>query len=538
MPMSSTSNTSGAQTGASWLSRGLVLDAALIALALLFGALSVTYPFGSDQGLYEYVAREWVQRGAIPYRDVFDHKTPGIYIVYAIGVALFGANEWGIRVLDLAGVVATGLVVARLSTPMTRPVRPGLRGLAVLVTSVAYYGFFDYWSSAQSELWYGLLGVASMTAAARGTRGLRAQFVAGLLGGAAMVMKPTSAPFVAIAVALIVLREREDGGRSPKALAIAIARFAAGAAVVPALVLAYFGAHHALGAMYDIVVGANGFYVSHEKGVRSVAEGLFRTYDFYRLESPFTAFMVFGLALVGFLAATQRPFRIPARYVLASSACLAGFAAVAVQQKFYWLHWGSMIAPFALLTTTLLDDLIALGSRTVRESIVVPLVAAAFLFLYASVPFACIPWVENQTRAISYLTGALSREAYTNSFVLADRYFYYGDIVRVSDFIREHSSPDDTICVRGFNPGIYILADRHYAGRFFWSNFLVFPERAYRREAFLAEDANAFSTSKPRFVVTLTLMHDGLDSTEYTLGLGYHVVASFERYQVLERNGA
>jgi hypothetical protein len=39
MPMSSTSNTSGAQTGASWLSRGLVLDAALIALALLFGAL-------------------------------------------------------------------------------------------------------------------------------------------------------------------------------------------------------------------------------------------------------------------------------------------------------------------------------------------------------------------------------------------------------------------------------------------------------------------------------------------------------------------
>src|SRR5215467_14499916 len=81
------------------------LDLLLAGIAIAFGAMSLTYPYGHDQGLYGYVAREWMLEGKIPYRDLFDHKPPGIYIIYGFATLLFGTGMWGIRVLDLACVL-------------------------------------------------------------------------------------------------------------------------------------------------------------------------------------------------------------------------------------------------------------------------------------------------------------------------------------------------------------------------------------------------------------------------------------------------
>jgi hypothetical protein len=164
-------------------------------------------------------------------------------------------------------------------------------------------------------------------------------------------------------------------------------------------------------------------------------------------------------------------------------------------------------------------------------------VAAGFVVFYASAPFGFTYWTLTEQNAWAYLSGEKSRDDYANAFSIPPLYFFYGDIDRTSRFLREHSTEADRICVRGFNPEIYILANRRYGGRFFWSNFLVQPERAYRRPAYLAEDAEAFERIKPRFVVTLSAFHEGLDSTEYYLPLGYHVAANFDHLTVLERNG-
>src|SRR5688572_12300501 len=86
------------------------LDLLLALLALAFGLVSLTYPFGRDQGLYHYVGREWLLRGSIPYRDMFEHKPPGLYILHALSVLLFGQKLYAIRVLDLCATVAAGYV--------------------------------------------------------------------------------------------------------------------------------------------------------------------------------------------------------------------------------------------------------------------------------------------------------------------------------------------------------------------------------------------------------------------------------------------
>lgn len=78
------------------------------------------------------MGREWALRGKIPYRDVFDHKTPGIYVLHALSVKVFGEVMWGIRVIDLLGVVATAFVVAWLAAAPGKPITKGAVGRAAL----------------------------------------------------------------------------------------------------------------------------------------------------------------------------------------------------------------------------------------------------------------------------------------------------------------------------------------------------------------------------------------------------------------------
>src|SRR4051794_10368215 len=97
--------------------RAWTLDVALACVAFVAGAPSLFYPLGRDQGLYFYVGREWLQRGRFPYLDSFDVKTPGIYAVHALAIALFGEVAWGARLLELACVVAVGFLAATLAAP-------------------------------------------------------------------------------------------------------------------------------------------------------------------------------------------------------------------------------------------------------------------------------------------------------------------------------------------------------------------------------------------------------------------------------------
>ncbi len=88
---------------------------AWLGLALWF-APTLFYPFGRDQGLYFYIAREWAARGALPYRDSFDQKPPGIYCIYGLANWLSGNAQWGIRALELAAVRGRGFLLWRAAT--------------------------------------------------------------------------------------------------------------------------------------------------------------------------------------------------------------------------------------------------------------------------------------------------------------------------------------------------------------------------------------------------------------------------------------
>ena len=95
---------------------------ALIALAVLAVAVP-NLPYGrvpsEDAGVFFYVANTLLTGGQ-PYRDVWDHKPPAVYVIDAVGLAAGGTL--GVWVLQLAALAIAALlsyrVMAKAFTPM------------------------------------------------------------------------------------------------------------------------------------------------------------------------------------------------------------------------------------------------------------------------------------------------------------------------------------------------------------------------------------------------------------------------------------
>lgn len=513
-------------------------DAVLAAGGLAFGSLSVTYPFGHDQALYYYVGREWALRGAIPYRDIFDHKTPGIYALHALLISLFGERLWAIRVAELGCVLVLGIIGAALATPRAELPRRGLCGFGVLIASVLHYGFFDFWSSAQSELWYTTLGLGAVACVMR-SRSSRWALRAGLVAGAAVIMKPPSIWFVLVAGGLALARTphkaRHDSERRRRWRTLSRgAEFLAGAAVIPAVALGYLASKCAIAPMVDIVVGANGYYVRHEPGVHSFIDIFDAVWRAVRDFSP----PLFVLALA-MLAGVIHAVRLGDReriklYSVAFVLGLASLAAVGMQGKFYWLHWLPVIGPMCLCACLAVNHLsdVAFARAPWRG----PAIATAvFLGAYTLTPHASAMWLRESKHAFDWIRGEVTLEERRSHFTLHFMAFYYGDSERVAEWLKANSSTGNTVAVRGFHPEIYALSGLRYNGRFFWTHFLVDPRRAYRRLDYLAEDRAVFERSPPRFFISNTDANDGIDSAGWAISnFGYIERARFGKYIILE----
>jgi 4-amino-4-deoxy-L-arabinose transferase-like glycosyltransferase len=64
---------------------------------------------GRDSGVFLYTG--WrILNGEIPYRDVWDHKTPGIFYLDALGLAVSGGSRWGVWFVELVFLFAAAYV--------------------------------------------------------------------------------------------------------------------------------------------------------------------------------------------------------------------------------------------------------------------------------------------------------------------------------------------------------------------------------------------------------------------------------------------
>jgi hypothetical protein len=501
------------------------VDAPLAFVAMLFAAPSLTYPLSRDQGIFYYVGREWLRHGAMPYKDAIDNKTPFIYAMNALCIALFGDTMWGIRLADILAVAALGILVARLSAACGQRVERGAYGASMLVASVFYYGYLPFQDSANCEIWCSLF-VVSAVVAARELRGdVLSALAAGALLALAFLAKPPSMAFGPIVVHAWFARRRRI---VPGAFAVL------GFASVVGAVIAYFGARHALDALVDLTVHANAAFVEHGRRARSLGDFV-RFFgvalDWYEPWSY--AFVgIVTIALVRARLRRDRPIALRYGRPLAWAAC--AYAAVAVQMKLFVYHHALFVVPCALLGATLWTDLTALtrarpwGARA----------AASFAFVGAVV-VSCIAntprdvWCRRAVNAVRFAFGHLDAQTLVGTFD-DPHWIDLTNVQRAGLFVRDHSSPDDALLVRGYEPETYFFAQRRYGGRFFWSAMLVLPELEYRRDEWLRQDRAEIESIRPAWVVAKRYAPER-DSVEWFETMGYSARAEFGPYVVMSR---
>ena len=420
-----------------------------LAVVALLGLPAVLYPFCVDQGMFAYIADVWL-RGGLPYRDAWDIKPPGIFVIYAAAQLLFGR---GMAASHIADLIATVLAAGGLYALARRQFSAPVAACAPVLFGIAYYTQFVFSNIAQTENFAAPLAAWMVYAVLRWRENGRGPWpiVAGGCVGC-MVLLKTPLGLLGLLAAAPLLGAR---GRAPKARRSAdLILFLLSAAVPLLLTVAYFAQQGALGQLTFLLAAQRAY------GSRALAHPVYflrylplRFLDFFN-----THRFVLLLAL---LAA------VPNRALLRAKASYwpdqgliygwLGLSALIIlaQWRLFEYHFLLLLPPLALLAAGTLGGLQQVRAR--RPESPARLVALGMAVLLLGLPVARdiarfhVAWLA--------WTGQMSRQAYLSLFAVPN-YYPFSNTAAVADFVRAHTNPQDTILLYEFDPAIYYLSDR------------------------------------------------------------------------------
>jgi hypothetical protein len=519
----------------------------VLVLGALFGAHSLLYPYGRDQSLFHYIGREWVHHGAVPYRDTFDLKPPLIYLIHGLCILVFGDVMWGIRLVEwLVLVPLLGVLGASLATPRgARP--PKLRiAFGVLGANVLYFGFFSFWDTAQCEIWCVVACLAAVWIALRTkVAPVPAAVATGLLAGFAFLMKPPAALMVLVIAAALVVREgghrRGDAGARKRA-ALSLFVFGVSALAVLGITILYFVKVGAFTELVDVVVNYNREYIKGDRDSSGVGGFIERVGKDHQYFDPWST-IVHGLLVVGLMRGglDGRDRDARPRWLLAAALLATAVLGVFLQAKFYRYHYGLMVAGELVALLLVLEDLRRiLPDWRAKTGL---LVGSVLLLFLLNVPNS-LRFIDFTSYSLTYVTGAENREWFADKFRQEWIQYYFKDREQIGLWVREHSKPDDRLLVRGYEPSIYVTAQRSYGGRFATAHHLTSRKVFYRRDEWRAQDRADIERIKPRFVVAQRHRDDwpgwpeppDIDDAKWIEQFGYQPVYAAYEFVILERD--
>jgi len=198
-------------------------------------------PLITDEGEYAVAARAW-STGGLPYRDAFSQKPPMTFLFYRAAAAVASSPESP----RLAGLFASllTLVVLFFCAPRAWSAAGRLAAPAAFA-ALSSLPVGDYGFPANTETFLNLFAALSALAVLRG-----APLLAGLAAGAALTTKQTAA-WTVLGFGVLASRDKR-----------AAARYALGAAALPAFWALYFYARGAFGDYWAQAWGGNARYAA------------------------------------------------------------------------------------------------------------------------------------------------------------------------------------------------------------------------------------------------------------------------------------
>jgi hypothetical protein len=473
-----------------------VLAGASVAAIAFFLLQILTYGYGRDQGIYAVVART-VLEGGMPYRDAWDFKPPGIFLVFAASRAIFGEGQHGIRVLEVLGLIAMIAGMARLSEQLWGR---RLIGLSAGALAVMVHAQLDFWHTAQPESFGGMATIFGLVVALSGE--LRAAggdrrkaallwIASGVLFGAAGLLKPPLAGGGAAAAAVLGWKAYRASREQSNRIDIKIARvalapaifIAIGGALPFAACLAWFAAKGALGDLYQVLFVFTPYYTAIGWEGANVVAMMYHGFTEWLI--AYTSLVTVGLFLLVALRRKPAAPDAPAApainnhtvfpegsklaIVLLASVIGVHVVGVTMQGKFFPYHYGATWPPTAMLA--------ALGLHRAWERFgrLSPIRVCLFFVFIVVAAFG-----RSATKDVpgTYSYRSFKRiEIFTSSprdQKAIDQMASVADVSSVAnraaaDFVRARVPPGRPIFVWGFEPVIYDLADRPFSSRYIYN---------------------------------------------------------------------
>jgi 4-amino-4-deoxy-L-arabinose transferase-like glycosyltransferase len=456
--------------------------AALLALvAIVFVLVRVPFvdlPLERDEGDYAYVAWRMLE-GEVPYRDVFDQKPPGIYVVYAALLGLGARSEVALHLLLYLWTAACAVALHRLLRELAGEPAAAFAALAfaLLATDPRLTA-----TAANTESFMLLPILASWGAVwrARGDARGAIWLACGAWIAAACWLKPVAATSGLLSAAWIVVAGL-SAARRPLALELGrrIGLVALGGALLSAPFLLALAAAGALGPFLDIVVVHNLAYSTDVPLALGIAqlEGTLR-----HLAPSHAIFWL--LALAGLLAAGEAPLRVRLFF---GTQLVAAFLGACVGLHFR-PHYLVQLLP-ALCALAGLG--LAAASRRLHAMLPALRPQLAQLGL-AAIPIACFVAAD-----AGFLFAGSPHERSRRIYALNP----FAESERIALHLALTSGPDESVFVVGSEPQIPFLAGRRSATRYilFYPLTGPYPDALERQREAMREVARA----RPLFVVVV-----------------------------------
>lgn len=443
--------------------------------AIVFLLLQIlSFGYGRDQGIYAMVARSLLQ-GGMPYRDAWDFKPPGIFLVYAASRAILGSGQTGIRVVEVAGLVAMVAAMVRLTGEWWGDRRVGL---IAGVIAVLVHAQLDFWHTAQPESFGGMVTIFALAllgpvmgnpaaeVRAESQSMTRRLVLCGALFGCAGLLKPPLAGGGAVVAAALGVRILALRGLSRVGLRAALrpaGLVVLGGAAPFVACLLWFAARGALGDLYGVLFVFTPHYTLLSWVGETVA-GMSYT--------GFTEWLCdyCSVATLGFLFCLAYPRAARERFGVwvLGGVIAVHVVGVTMQGKFFPYHFGATWPLTALLA--------GLGFRRVWERLAPrgPLGVAAF---FGVVFVTSLGRTATKDLDKSFVQRCRERIlVFTHSprdLGAVDRLASVADVNaaanrEVANFLREHVPADWRVLVWGFEPVIDDLAARAPSTRYLY----------------------------------------------------------------------
>jgi 4-amino-4-deoxy-L-arabinose transferase-like glycosyltransferase len=495
-----------AATPTAWAARsGSMVLSLVLMLVVLIGVWRLRsplhhLPLERDEGAYALIAAHWFA-GMTLYRDLFDHKPPGVYLVYALATKIDAAPVEAVRILATIWLILVGAATAVLAWRLygRAAALAGLLLTLVYSSSPAFDGL-----TFNSEAIMALPAVLACLLVIIGmlTRRRWLLLCGGVGVGIAIATKLVGVLLI-LPLALAPLRIAW-----PWRTRLAVLGLVLGAAALPLLIfMALFWMHDALPAAAEALIGYNGIYA---------AESISTGWDPAWLWAIWAPMLPLWLpAVCGLLFTWRSGDGHSAAHGIAALWGLALLASAVLSLRAY-PHYYVAATPFAGMWAGAGIAWLGRSARGLKRA-----------GLALAQLGALIALIVRPVQAVRELSGKIPHEQ-SGMLYGQDGWMYFGVADTVAAYVRQHVRPGRPIFVWAAEPEIYYLAERAPATRF------VYDYPIERLPGAREEVIRALRTTRPALIIT----YHGVQPIGFGSLLaedGYRLRKTIAGYDIYER---